>query len=279
MFVSGIADEAGKAIDVQIQAHQEIGLKHIEIRNVDSVNLTDVPDAKFDEIYDKVNAAGLTVSCFASQLCNWGRPVTNDFDVDVQELKRAIPRMHKFNCTFIRCMSYPNNRENPLPEDDWKKEVFRRMKELAKIAEDGGVTLVHENCDGYGGKGPDQTLELLAAVGSDNLKLVFDTGNTVFHGQDSYDFYSKVQDHVIYIHIKDGKPQDGKTVATYPGEGNGAVREICKAHLAKDPDVGFSIEPHLAAAVHLGKEADDEQAYNIYVEYGKRMVALLNDLK
>ncbi|MEW6355444.1 MAG: sugar phosphate isomerase/epimerase [Planctomycetota bacterium] len=279
MFVSGIADEAGKPIDVQIKAHQEIGLKHIEIRNVDSVNLTDVPDEKFDEIFEKVNAAGLTVSCFASQLCNWARPVTNDFKVDVQELKRAIPRMHRFNCKFIRCMSYPNDKKEPLPEKEWKKEVFRRMKKLTKIAEDGDVVLVHENCDGYGGKGPAQTLELLDAVGSDNLKLVFDTGNTVFHGQDSYDFYSKVQDHVVYIHIKDGKPQDGKTVTTYPGEGVGAVREICKAQLAKDPDAGFSIEPHLAAAVHLGKEANDEQAYKIYVEYGRRMVALFNEIK
>lgn len=279
MFLSGIADEAGKPIDVQIKAHRELGWKHIEIRNVDGVNLTDVPDAKFDEIFTKVNAAGLKVSCFASQLCNWSRPVTNDFAVDVAELKRAIPRMHRFNTKFIRCMSYPNNKEKPLPEAAWKKEVIRRLKELAKMAEDGGVILVHENCDGWGGQGASQTLELLAAVGSKSLKLVFDTGNTVFHGQDSYDYYSKVKEHVVYVHIKDGQKKDGKTVACYPGEGLGAVREICKDRLATAPDGGFSIEPHLAAAVHLGKEAKDQEAYRIYVEYGRRMTALLKDVR
>jgi len=199
--------------------------------------------------------------------------------VDQEELRRAIPRMRRFGTQYIRCMSYPNHKEKPLPETEWKKEVIRRMKSLARMAEDGGVVIVHENCDGWAGLGPDQTLEMLAAVGSKALQLVFDTGNTVFHGQDSYAFYSKVKAHVVYIHIKDGKKQDGKVVACYAGEGLGAVREICKDRLASAPDGGFSIEPHLAAAVHLGKEAKDEEAYRIYVEYGRRMAALLEEIK
>jgi len=279
MFLSGIADEAGKPIDMQIRAHKELGWKHIEIRNVDSINLTTMPDEKFDEVFGKVNAAGLTVSCFASQLCNWARPITGDFQVDVDELKQAIPRMHRFGTTFIRCMSYPNDKEKPLPEEDWKNEVVRRLKELCKIAADGGVILVHENCDGWGGLGPDQTLALLDAVGSDSLKLVFDTGNTVFHGQDAWDYYSKVKEHVIYVHIKDGKKVDGKLTACYPGEGLAYVKEICKDLLSSGYDGGFSIEPHMAAAVHLGKEAEDDAAYNIYVEYGRRMAKLIEEVK
>ena len=34
------------------------------------------------------------------------------------------------------------------------------------------MTLLHENCDGWGGLGPKQTLELLQAVGSPAVKLV-----------------------------------------------------------------------------------------------------------
>jgi len=278
MFLSGIADEAGKPIDVQIAAHQELGWKHIEIRNVDSVNLTVMPDEKFEEVFSKVKAADLEVSCFASQLCNWSKPITTDFQVDVDELTQAIPRMKRFGTTFIRCMSYPNDRENPWPEEDWKKEAVRRLTELAKIAEDGGVVLVHENCDGWGGLGPEQTQELLAAVGSESLKLVFDTGNVAFHGQDAWDYYSKVKEHIVYIHIKDCVEKDGNREACYPGEGLGRVRDIASDLLASGYDGGFSIEPHIAAAVHAGKEAEDDAAYRIYVEYGRRMQKLMDEV-
>jgi hypothetical protein len=43
-------------------------------------------------------------------------------------------------------------------------------------------------------------------------------------------------------------------------------------------DGGISIEPHLAAVVHEGTHVDqDEAAYKIYVEYGKRVEKLVND--
>ena len=44
-------------------------------------------------------------------------------------------------------------------------------------------------------------------------------------------------------------------------------------------DGGLSIEPHLAAVAHLAKEASDpEQAYKLYLEYGRKLVALVHGL-
>lgn len=278
MFLSGIADEAGKPIDVQIKAHCELGWQHIEIRNVDGVNLTDVPDDTFEEIYSKVTAAGLGCSCFASQLCNWSRPITTDFEVDRAELARAIPRMQRFGTKFIRCMSYPNDKNTPHSDDDWKNEAVRRLTELAKMAEDGGVVLVHENCDGWGGLSADHSLALLEAVGSDALKLVYDTGNTAAHGQDGWEFYTKVKEQIVYIHIKDHQEQADGLKACYPGEGVGYVKQILRDLADRGYDDGLSIEPHMAAVVHEGKEAKDEVAYQIYVEYGRRMAKILEEL-
>jgi len=108
MYFSGIADEAGTSIDIQIRAHQELHWKHIEVRNVDGVNLTDLCDETFEEVAQKLSAAGIAVTCFASQLCNWSRPIIKHPDIDCQELARAIPRMQELGCRFIRTMSYPN---------------------------------------------------------------------------------------------------------------------------------------------------------------------------
>jgi sugar phosphate isomerase/epimerase len=276
MFFSGIADEAGKPIAVQIKAQQELGWSHIEIRNVDGVNLTDLPDDAFDRVYAAVTGGGLAVSCFASQLANWARPISGDFAVDMAELERAIPRMRRFGTRFIRCMSWPNDKEDPWPEGRWREEVIARMRRLASVAEEGGVVLVHENCDGWAGQGPEQTLELVREVDSPSLKLVFDTGNPAHHDQNGWEYYRSVKEHIVYIHIKDYKQHEGELSACFPGEGIGCVKEIVADLLAGGYDGGFSIEPHLAAVVHLAKEASDpEEAYRLYVEYGKRLERLV----
>ncbi len=282
MFFSGIADEAGSDLDRQVKAHLELGWSHIEIRNVDGVNLTDVDDARFEEIHAAVSDAGLQVSCFASQLANWARPIDGSFDVDRQELERAIPRMQKMGTEFIRTMSYPNS-SPPLSDADWRKTVVERMKELCRIARDGGVTLVHENCNGWGGQGAQQTMDLLSDVGSERLKLVFDTGNPCQYSQDAWEYYTGVQEEIVYVHIKDYVPGDGdgaEEVACYPGEGCGYVREICSDLLERGYDGGFSIEPHITSVIHLHQEADDpELAFKTYVEYGRRLERLFHEVR
>ena len=153
MFLSGIADEAAPEFTRQLAAHKELGWTHIEIRMIEGTNLTDISDDDFDRVVDALGEAGITVSCFAAQLANWARPISTDFDVDLEELGRAIPRMQRLGTPFIRCMSYPNS-DPPLSDQEWRGQVVTRMKELASRADDGGVTLVHENCDGWGREEP-----------------------------------------------------------------------------------------------------------------------------
>lgn len=276
MYFSGIADEAGTSIDAQIRAHQELGWKHIELRNVNGINVTDLCEETFQEVAEKVADAGLGVSDFGSQLCNWARPIINHPDIDRQELLRAIPRMQELGCRFIRTMSYPNA---GWPEEKWRDEAIRRLQELAEIAEKADVVLVHENCDGWGGLGPEQTLEMLEKVGSENLRLVWDTGNPVAHGQDPWQYYEAVRDYIVYVHIKDGVMEEDSMRYTFPGEGDGCVREVLEDLLGRGYDGGISIEPHLKAVVHEGKEASEEEAaYDTYVQYGDRLSRLVEEI-
>ena len=274
MKFSGISDEAGQAIEMQIKAHKELGWEYMELRNVDGENLTMMSDEKFEEVYRKVNESGLKVSCFSSCIANWATKISGDFQKDIDELKRAIPRMKKFNTKFIRVMSWPNDDENPWPEEKWAEEVIRRMKELAKIAEDGGVILAHENCSGWGGLSPENSLRLLNEVNSPAFVLLFDTGNVIPHtGMDTWDFYIKIKSYIKYVHIKDYKAD--KSGATFPGEGASKVKEILTDLKNSGYDGFVSIEPHIASVVHEGKVGDAEITYKTYVEYGKKLMALL----
>ena len=277
MLLSGIADEAGAAIEDQVKAHKELGWDHIEIRNVGSLNLTDLSDRAFGEVREKLEEAGLLVSCFASQLCNWARPISIHPDIDVQELNRAVPRMQELNCRFIRIMSYPNA---GWPQREWRQEVVERLKTLAGIAEDGGVILAHENCHGYGGEGPNEGLDLLETVDSPALKWLWDTGNPIANGQDPWDYYAGVRDHVVYVHIKDAVADRGQVTYTFPGEGDGMVREVLRDLFSRGYDGPVSIEPHMEAVVHEGKAASDKDAaYATYVEYGRRLTKLLEEVR
>jgi len=275
MFFLGIADEAGTSLDVQIQAHLELGWKHIEVRNVDGVNLTDLCDEAFEQAAEKLTSAGIAVTCFASQLCNWSRPIIKHPDIDRQELQRAIPRMMELGCRFIRTMSYPNA---GWPEPKWRDEAVARLEVLAGMAEEADVVLVHENCDGWASQGPEQTLELLSRVHSEHLKLVWDTGNPVAHGQDPWAYYEAVREHIVHVHIKDGVMENGKMRYTFPGEGQGRVREVVRDLLERGYEGGFSIEPHLAAIVHEGKDAAGG-AYDLYVQYGRLLMELVRAIE
>jgi len=275
MFFSGIADEAGRDIDTQIRAHQTLGWNHIELRMINEFNLATLPENQYREVFNQLQAAGLQVSCFASAIANWAKKISGDFMADLNELKNAIPRLHELGTRLVRIMSYPNDNWSDLA---WFNEVVRRLKELAKVAVDNDLILVHENCSGWGGRGPEHTLQLLEAVDSPTLKLLFDTGNPPAEGQDGWDFYSQIKNFIVYVHIKDalGEKKNGQTVFTFPGEGDGFVAEIVKDLLAAGYEGGFSIEPHLAAIIHLDQQADQpEAAFNAYVEYGRRLMELV----
>jgi sugar phosphate isomerase/epimerase len=148
------------------------------------------------------------------------------------------------------------------------------------MAEDGGVTLVHENCSGWGGQSAENSTILLGEVASSALKLVFDTGNPVDYRQDAWEYYQEVLPDIVYVHVKDARRLSGDEIEyVYCGEGEGNVRRILADLAERGYDGGVSIEPHLAAIIHTGQAADSAaQLYDSYVEYGRRLMALIKEV-
>lgn len=272
---TGFADEAGKTLEEQIAVTRELGWASIEMRQCSGKHFCDLTDDEFNKAWETLQKSGIGIAGFGSQIANWARPIGTDFQVDVAELRRNIPRMRRTGARIIRCMSYPNDKP-PRPMSEWKKEVFCRMKELAKIAADGGVILGHENCNGYGGEGPAECLELLAAVENPAFQLIFDTGNPPHGGGSLWDFYDKVKEHVVHVHVKASKIVGGKSQMCYPDEDGENVPGRVFKHLSdRGYDGWISIEPHMAAQIHAGKNVDNvKQAAAIYIEYGRRVMKL-----
>jgi sugar phosphate isomerase/epimerase len=271
MKFAGFADEVSVDIDKQIEATKALGWTGIETRLVGKgLHFDDVDEKQFEEIKAKLDQAGVSIICYGSQIANWARPITSDFKMDEEELKRIIPRMHKTGTKFVRIMSYPND---GLEEGPYKTEVIKRIRELSRIAEDGGVILCHENCSGWAGEGPEKSLELINKVNSSALKLIFDTGNPISHGQDVYAFYQAVKPHIIHMHIKDYQKTNSTEKGTkpvFPGEGLGAVPEIVADLKKSGYDGWYTMEPHIVSAIHEGKDVDmTDKAREIFIKYGR----------
>jgi len=297
MYLTGFADEAGADIHIQIKATKELGWENIESRNVKiddrKGNLHDISDADFDIVCGKLQDAGVKVNCFGSAIANWAKSIEDPFDITLEEIKRAIPRMQRLGSKLIRIMSYAVLKDRE-PDDQMVDERVKRLNEMVKMFHDAGIEPVHENCMNYGGMGWKYTLELIERV--PGLKLVFDTANPLmtndfakgkpYSKQSTWEFYDHVKDHVVYIHIKDAEfiAETGETFPkarfTWPGDGDGDVRRVLKDLFSRGYDGGVSIEPHLAAVLHdESVQSTADVQYQNYVEYGRRMEKLIAEVK
>lgn len=299
MYYTGFADEAGVGIDAQIEATKELGWTAIEARNIDGKNIHDLDDKTFDTVAGKLEDSGITINCFGSTVANWSKdPRSNeDFENSVTDLKRALPRMERLGCKMIRGMSFVRLRDTSLYTEELEKLIFTKMQKLVHLCEAAGVDYMHENCANYGGMSSEHTLKLLENIRSPHLKLVFDTGNPVNsidyrkghekNMQNAFQFYTDVKEYISYVHIKDGRfvrlREDeifNDSEWTFPGEGEGFVKEIVTDMLKNGYDGGFSIEPHMKLVYHNEDSITSEEIKKQnYMEYGKRFMALVEDAR
>jgi sugar phosphate isomerase/epimerase len=294
MYLTGFADEAAPDIEGQVRATKELGWAHIESRNIDGTNIHSLPDDEFDRVCDVLGESGVRINCFGSEIANWGRSVVDPFDETLALVERAIPRMKRLGTPMVRIMSYGIMKDR-APDDQEEAERFRRVREICRLFTDEGLLPVHENCMNYGGMGASYTLKLIENV--PGLKLVFDTANPVNTPdyekpeprprQSTWDFYSRVKEHIAYVHVKDsvfGRDVPGQIFQesefTYPGEGDGDVQRVLADLLAGGYDGGISIEPHLAVVFHdESVQSAAEVRFRNYVEYGRRLMALLDTIR
>ncbi|MGJ8651696.1 MAG: sugar phosphate isomerase/epimerase family protein [Opitutaceae bacterium] len=289
MILSGFTDEAGQTLAQQIKATQALGWKRLSARCIDGQNIHDLSEANFNIAADQLDAAGIKVIEFGSLIGSWSKNIDSDFQLTIDEINRAIPRMHRLGTTMIRIMSYA---QQPWGEDQLEAERFRRLREIVQRFADAGIIALHENCMNWGGFSAQHTLRLIDEV--PELKLIFDTGNPVFQRdrskeepypwQDPLEFYQAIKSHVAHVHIKDClNPPEGSTepeAYTFPGKGQARLPEILAALKANQYTGAYAIEPHVATVFHMATSETNQEpdAYQSYVDYGKAFQKLLKNI-
>jgi sugar phosphate isomerase/epimerase len=241
--LSGFGDEIDPDPAIQACVLQALGARHIEVRGAWGTNVVDLSDDALDRLAIILHERGVAVSAIASPV---GKvDVFADPAEELARLSRAAVAAHRLGTSYIRLFSfYFAGRSAESVRDT----VLARMRGFADLAEREGLILLHENEKEIYGDVPSRVLDVIESVGSDALRIAWDSANFVQVGVRPFtDGYATLRPYLSYVQVKDALAATGEVVPA--GEGDGEVRETLTALR----DDGFvSLEPHLALEERYG---------------------------
>jgi sugar phosphate isomerase/epimerase len=247
VVLSGFADEISSDLDQQLATLAAESITHLELRSAWSVNVADFSDGDVARIGRALSGAGVRVSAIGSPVGKIG--VDAALGPELDRLRRIAQIAGQLDTGIIRVFSFfiPVGE----PAGRYREQVIDRMGALARVAEEHGVILAHENEKEIYGDIPQRCADLIESVGSPALRATFDAANFVQCGVRPYaDAYRLLRPYLVYLQVKDALAATGEVVPA--GQGDGQVRET----LAALRDSGFagyiSLEPHLATGGRFG---------------------------
>ena len=175
--------------------------------------------------------------------------ITDDFGAHLQRFRRALAVAEMLDAPRIRIFSF----FIPAGEDAarYRTAVMDRMLMLTQLAEEAGVTLWHENEKEIYGDIATRCADIHTTIRSPHLRAAFDPANFIQCGVRPMDeAWPLLADVSTHIHIKDAVLADGHVVPA--GEGDGQVKELLQALVARGYRGYLTLEPHLKAAGPFG---------------------------
>jgi sugar phosphate isomerase/epimerase len=245
--LSGFADEISPDPHAQLETLAAESIAHLELRSAWSVNVAEFTGGQLAAFRAAVDGAGVRVSAIGSPIGTI--PVGAPLDPELERMRHVADVAAELGTTIVRVFSFfipPGE-----PPERYRGQVIDRLGALARIGEDRGLILAHENEKQIYGDVPDRCADLITAVGSPALRATFDPANFVQCGVRPFtDAYALLRPYLVYLQVKDALAATGEVVPA--GQGDGELRET----LAALRDSGFasfmSLEPHLAQAGRFG---------------------------
>ncbi len=245
--LSGFADEISPDFEEQCAHLTKLGLDFLELRSAWGTNVLDLSADQLHDVRELATRYELQVSSIGSPIGKIA--ITDEMAPHLARMRHAAEVAHLLEAPYIRVFSFfiPAG-DNP---DDHRDEVLRRMRQLTDVAEEAGVTLLHENEKDIYGDIPRRCLDIVESVGSPRLRLAWDAANFVQVGVQPFtEGYELLRPHLEYMQIKDALLANGEVVPS--GQGDGEMVATLRALHHDGFDGYFSLEPHLSTTHALG---------------------------
>jgi 3-dehydroshikimate dehydratase len=254
--LSAFADEVTDAFLEQVEYLVKEGVGYIEPRFVNKKNIMDLTKDELDEAKKMITDRGLKVSAIGSPI---GKVKLDEpFGPHLDKFKHALELAQFFETPYIRMFSYYAPEGKDI--DDYRDQVMERMAAKVKILEDVDVTMVHENEAHIYGHTAQNCVDLVEAVSSPKLRLVYDPANFVWGEKITNNVetcWPLMKPYVVHVHIKDWK-LGSKDVGSIPGEGDGQIKELLAELATMDYDGCLTMEPHLQTGGQFGGSTGPE---------------------
>ncbi len=248
--LSAFADEVIEDFLAQVEflAGERVG--HIEPRFINKKNIMDLTKGEMDEARTMIRDHGLKVSAIGSPI---GKVRLDEpFEPHLDKFKHAVDLALFFETPFIRMFSYYAPEGKNI--DDYREQVTERMAAKIEVLADADVTMVHENEANIYGHSAQNCVDMVEAIDSPKLRLVYDPANFVWGEKMTNNVevcWPVMKPYVVHIHIKDWK-LGAADVGSMPGEGDGQIRELLSELAAIDYDGCMTMEPHLQLGGQFG---------------------------
>lgn len=276
-ILSGFADEYNSSFDSQLDGFEKLSINYIELRSVDTVNVSLLEKSDVLKIKAKLASRGMGVSAIGSPI---GKIKTDgDIEAHLETAEKIFGFANELETKYVRMFSFYGAEGKSYEEN--KGIVYSSLEKLIRLSERYNVTLCHENEANIYGETPEKCLELMKYFGG-GLKCVFDMGNFVLDGCEPYPkAYEMLKGYIEYFHIKDSL-SSGAIVP--PGCGEARIKDIIEAHTKyAEKDFFISLEPHLETFEGLSeiatKKFDNPYVYNsreeAFEDAAKRLKSLI----
>jgi 3-dehydroshikimate dehydratase len=241
--LSAFADEISPDPQVQIDVLKTCGVRHIEFRSILQTNVLDLNDLQTAEFKSLLEKNGMRLSAIGSPI---GKVrIDQPFEPHLKRFERAVELCKVFGTPNIRIFSYypPEGADWNQVEGAHQQEVFDRLAAKVRIAEKGGVRLLHENEHRIYGDSPARVKRIFEKVQSPALRGVYDAANYVFCGYDPLTGWEATKEVTAHFHIKDWIA--GETHGRLAGAGHGRWPVVINDAVSRKYDGFATLEPHL----------------------------------
>ncbi len=240
--LSAFADEISPDPSEQVEVLARCDVRHIELRSIHKTNVLDLSDLQVEELRSLLDRHGFRLSAIGSPI---GKvKIDTPFEPHLARFRRALDLCRVFGTQQVRIFSYypPGDAQDWNGVDPkWHREVFDRLAQQARLAEQQGLRLVHENEHRIFGDSPARVAQLFEQVSSPALRAVYDAANYVFCGYDPWEGWQRTKKVTVHFHIKDWRA--GEEHGALAGEGQGRWPEVIRD--ARDYHGFATLEPHL----------------------------------